>query len=132
MKTIFLILPFLTVTFLTGCHSGSTNIYHSRNSEAGRAIAGMDEAQRQADERFTARRRAFQKAMMDYEATHGGRRGIIKISDIQRIEEVGPNVHIYRIQGVFSSNEHVAYKMKVTDDDDSVVKSAEILEKLTP
>lgn len=47
MKTLILLTSsLLSISFLSSCSSGNvTRVYHSRNSEAGRAIAQMDKAE---------------------------------------------------------------------------------------
>jgi hypothetical protein len=126
-----LTLTFLAATLtLVGCQSGVTNIPVSRNSEMGQAIAKMDDAEQLYNKRVDA----YRKAMMAYEATHGGDRRTIFYSYLSQPTEVlGPNVTVCNLQGAFNVDEHIDYKAKITYEDEAhlIVKDVEILEKVT-
>lgn len=114
---------------LTGCQSGVTNIGHSPNSEARRAIASLDATKRQYQKNVEL----YEQVMTDYEKAHGDSCGHIMFSSIVGpMQKPEPHVEICKLQGSSSRCGYLNYKVRVTyaDDADFVVKTVEILERM--
>jgi hypothetical protein len=111
---------------LVGCQSGVTNIPVSPNSELGRQMLEMD-----AKGRAVQNAPVFSKAMLDFEATHGG-----KCTDVtfDRLREPGKKVSryvsLYLMEGLSQTCGRLIYYARITFDDsaNTVVSRVEILE----
>ncbi len=129
----FILLSFCAAAVvITGCQSGVTKIGVSRNSEAGQAIASLDDAERQ----FQKNVEFYKRAMRDYEKAHGDNCGHIMFSNIvgplQASDE--PRGKIYRLQGSSRRCGYQNYRARISYSDDAcrIVKSVEILERMPP
>jgi hypothetical protein len=77
---------------------------------------------------------AYRQAMMDYEKAHGGKCGSISFYGMSGpFQVVESRVEILKLQGTSSECGKLDYKVKITykDDNRSVVKQVEVLEKIT-
>lgn len=96
----------------------------------GQAIVRMDDAKKQYQKNVDL----YRKAMMEYEKAQDGKCGNIFFSRLgQPLQVVDPHIRIHDLQGSSSGCGYQDYKVKITyaDDDYFVVKSVEILEKIT-
>jgi hypothetical protein len=129
MKIITLI-PLVTMMALAGCQSGGTQtVYHSIDSEGGRAITSMGSAQALYQKRVEV----YQEAMVTYEEERTGeKKNIFYSSLLGPKETISPTAGIYKLQGAYKVGDYVDYKVLITFEDESrtIVKSIEIIEKL--
>jgi hypothetical protein len=116
----------LAVLILVGCQSGVTNIPVSPNSDLGRQMLELD-----ATGRAVQNAPLFSKAMLDFEAAHGG-----KCTDVtfDRLQEPGKKisryVRLYLMEGLSPTCGRLIYYARITFDDsaNTVVNREEIIE----
>ena len=114
---------------LAGCQTGEKRIYHSPNSEAGRAIAQLDADEQQYKQSIER----CLKAIAAYRDEHEGKKGILQFSRIDPpSKSEAPRVKIHVIEVIAREDGRMSYRVRITYEDDAlkVVGAVEVIERV--